>query len=109
DLARDRSVDVGRGLDRLDDAEARELTNRRALFGQLHEDDVPELLLREMRDADRGHVAVGAHPLVLFGVLEVVGNGAHASFTLLYLRLASSASGRLVTSFLDCKTVSSLP
>src|SRR5439155_9322581 len=102
DLAGDRCVDVRGGLYRLYDPEARELPDGRALLRQLDEDDVPQLLLREVRDADGDDVAVGAHPLVLLGVLEVVGDGAHSSFTLLYLRLASLASCKLVTPFLAC-------
>ena len=39
--------------------------------GQLDVDDVAELLLREVGDADRAGVAVDANPLVLFRVLEI--------------------------------------
>jgi len=53
-------------LHRLDDSKARELTHRGALFGKLHEYHIAQLLLREVRDADRGHVAVCAYPLVSF-------------------------------------------
>src|SRR5205823_979890 len=78
DLAGDRRVDVGRSFDGLDDSKARVLAYLRALLGKLDEHDIPELLLREVRDADRGHVAVGAHPLVLLRILKIVGNGAHS-------------------------------
>src|SRR6185503_2355647 len=61
DLTRDRAVDVRRGLHGLDHAEARELPDRRALLGELDEDDVAQLLLREVRDPDRGGVAVETH------------------------------------------------
>ena len=38
---------------------------------QLDVDDVAELLLREVGDADRAGVAVDANPLVFFRVLEI--------------------------------------
>src|SRR3954470_16119543 len=71
----DRAVDVGRGLHRLHDAETRELTDRRALLGELDENDISELLLREVGYPDRGGVAVEAHPLVLLRIAQVLRDG----------------------------------
>src|SRR5688500_4394026 len=77
DLARYGRVDIGRGFHRLDDAEARLLPHGRALLSKLDEHDIAQPILREVRDADRGNVAVGPHPLMLLRVAKVVGDVAH--------------------------------
>src|SRR5438132_7483601 len=74
-LARDGAVDIGGGLHRLHHTEARELADRRALLGQLDEDDIAQLLLREVGDPDRGGIAVETDPLVLLRVAQVLRNG----------------------------------
>lgn len=73
DLAAHGGVDVGGALDRLDGADGvalvDEVGGRR--LGQLHVDDVAELLGGVRRDADDARLAVGRQvdPLVVLGVL----------------------------------------
>ena len=72
DGPRNGRVDVGDGLDRLDDADR--LAGGQLLpdRGQLDEDDVAELVLGEIGDADEGFAALDLDPLVFLGVAEVV-------------------------------------
>ena len=64
DLARDRRVDVRRGLDRLDGPEGLALLDLVADLGQVDEDDVAERVRRVVRDADRRDAAVDLGVLV---------------------------------------------
>src|SRR5687767_4061914 len=121
DLARYGRIDVRCCFHRLDDAEARVLPHGRALLGQLDEHDVAQLILREVRDADRGNVALGPHPLMLLRVAKVVGDVAHVVLLLSpapALTSSAPAAGgpaarsgkalpRLVIEF-SCRTASSL-
>ena len=59
-LARDRRVELGDRLHRLDGAEALARLELAPDLGQLHEDHVAELLLRVVGDADRAAVALDA-------------------------------------------------
>src|SRR5689334_7667842 len=73
DLAGDRGVDVARGLHRLDDADRLALGDLAAGLRRLDEHHVAQLLLRVIGDADaHGAVRFAAHPLVAFGVAEVL-------------------------------------
>ena len=68
DRAADGSVDVAHRLHRFDDAEGRGLREHGPDRRELDEDDVAELLLRVIGDANRGDVALDQHPLVLLRV-----------------------------------------
>ena len=59
----DRRVELGDGLDRLDRAEDVALRQLAADFGQLEVDDVAELLLRVVGDADARVAARRASPI----------------------------------------------
>src|SRR5947199_183267 len=52
------------------DTEARVLTHLLALRRELDEDDVAELLLREVRDADGRRLPIHLHPLMLLRIEE---------------------------------------
>src|SRR6185312_4670420 len=66
-------------LHRLDRAERRVGGELRALLRKLEVDDVAELALRVVGDADREHAGVGGrlHVLVVGRVAEVSGDGRH--------------------------------
>ena len=66
-LAADRRVDLARGLHALDHAGLGALGDGGADLRQLDEDDVAELRLGVVGDADRGGIAVDPHPLVVLG------------------------------------------
>src|SRR3712207_3466817 len=68
----DRGVEVGDGLDGLEGAEGVPGLEGGALLGQLDKDDIAELVLGVIRDADGGGVALGADPLVAPGVLKLL-------------------------------------
>jgi hypothetical protein len=72
DLAADRGVDVRDGLDGLDGAEGVSGVEGGARFGELDEDDVAELILGVVGDADGGGVVLGADPFVALGVLKLL-------------------------------------
>src|SRR5262249_51231673 len=78
DLARHRRVDVGSGLHRFDDAHRFARVHLASHRGRLDENDVAQLFLRVVGDADgeRG-VAFAADPLVRFGVAQLL-RGLHA-------------------------------
>jgi hypothetical protein len=65
DLAADRSVNVGRGLDGFHHCGRRAFFETFAGCRQLDKNQVAELLLGVLRDADDRHVAVNAKPLVI--------------------------------------------
>src|SRR5215213_9676601 len=64
-LAGQRRVDLGHGLDRLDGADLVARVEDLADLGQLDEDHLAQLLLRELGDAEHAHVILDADPLVL--------------------------------------------
>src|SRR6185437_109731 len=70
-FARGRRVNLARRLYRFNDARLLALLDLAANFGQFDEDDVTELALREVGDADRRLIAVDANPLVVFRVANV--------------------------------------
>src|SRR5206468_4110263 len=72
DFSGDGRIDVRGRLNRLDDAERLVLRDRIADLRQLDVNDLAELMLREVRDADRRLVALDQHPLVLSGVAELL-------------------------------------
>src|SRR5882724_5019855 len=72
DAAGDRRVDVAYRLHGLDDAERAGLLQRRTLRRQLDEHDVAELLLGIVGDTDRRRSIGNRHPLVLFGIAQVL-------------------------------------
>src|SRR3712207_3389449 len=63
---------VGDGLDGLDGAEGVPGVEGVALLGQLDVDDVAELLLGVVGDADGGGIVLSANPLVALGVLKLL-------------------------------------
>src|SRR5688572_3675033 len=72
-LAGDRRIDVGCGLHRLDHADRLPGLHLAARFRRLDEDDVAELLLGVVGDADaHGPVALALHPLVGLGVSKIL-------------------------------------
>jgi hypothetical protein len=73
DLARHRREQLGYGLDRLDRPELLARGQGPARLGQLEEDDVAELVLRIVGDADPAAVTVDTDPLVILGVAELCG------------------------------------
>ena len=75
---RERRVDVRGGLDRLDGAHRVVLVNLRAHLGEIDEDDVAQLLLRVVGDADGADVALDLDPLVVLRA-EGVGAGSGAA------------------------------
>ena len=77
DFTRNRRIDVRCGLYGFDDGGFLALVQVLAGFGDLREDDVAELLLRMVGDADRRGVAVDPDPFMLLGEVE-----AHASGSL---------------------------
>jgi hypothetical protein len=72
DDAGDRGVHVGDGLDGFDDADRLARGQLLADGRQLDEDDVAELVLGEIGDADDAFVALDLDPLVFLGVTEFV-------------------------------------
>ncbi len=68
DRAACRGEEVGDGLHRLDAAEDLVLLDGRPNFGQLHEDDVAQRVLRVVGDADLGRLALDLDPLVFLGI-----------------------------------------
>jgi hypothetical protein len=75
-----RSVEVRRGLDRLDDAKRLAEVKGGPDGRQLHEHDVAEGILGVMRNPDDGVIACVTEPFVLFRVPEVAGVHVQASF-----------------------------
>mmetsp|Transcript_4209 Transcript_4209/g.10926 ORF Transcript_4209/g.10926 Transcript_4209/m.10926 type:complete len:206 (-) Transcript_4209:117-734(-) len=69
DLTRHRRVDVARSLDRLDRAHRVILLDARAHLGQIDEDNVAQLLLRVVGDANGADVALNLDPLVVLAEL----------------------------------------
>src|SRR5690606_38945867 len=67
DRAADRRVDVARGLDRFDHRRLLAFGEYGTRLGDLDEDDVAELRLCVVGDADGGGVAVDLDPFVLLG------------------------------------------
>jgi hypothetical protein len=59
------------GLDRFDRSERLPRRDHPPGLGQLDEDDVAELLLGELGDADLGDLAADADPLVVLRVFQV--------------------------------------
>src|SRR5262249_16509342 len=92
--------------DRLDDAERLMRGDLRTDLRQLDEDDVAQLLLREVRDPDPDAIALPLGPLVLARVLEIARNVSHGSSYLPSepLRRAPGLDGRRInTSFSFCR------
>src|SRR5512146_3585915 len=71
DLATDRREEVADGLDRLDDAERRELVDGPADGRQVDEHDVAELVRREVGHADGRLVTFDPDPLVVLRIPQV--------------------------------------
>jgi hypothetical protein len=71
DLAAEGREEIADRLDRLDHAERRELLEGATDIGQLHEDDVTELIGGVRGDPDGGHVAIDPNPLVILGVVQI--------------------------------------
>jgi hypothetical protein len=70
DFTVDRSIDFGRGLDRLDDADFVAFRERVATVLLFDIDDLAKLLGRVGRNADRGGVAFNSNPFVFFGLIS---------------------------------------
>jgi hypothetical protein len=66
DLARNRRVDLARGLRRFDDRRLLALFDSPAELGQFDIDDIAQLRLRVIGDADHGDVALLPHPFMVF-------------------------------------------
>src|SRR5205823_9428013 len=75
-LSGDWRIDLARRLDRLDNRRFLALLDQLADFWQLDIDDVAELRLRIVGNADNGEVAVEPHPLMV----PRVSNQAHRDF-----------------------------
>src|SRR6185312_2647183 len=70
DFARQRREDLTRRLDRFDHRRLLALLHAPADLRQLDIDDVAELALRVVGDADDDRVALDANPLVILGVFD---------------------------------------
>jgi hypothetical protein len=80
DLAAHGAVDIGRGLDRLDDRHGLAGRDATPRFGRLDEHEVAERLLRVIGDADRDRaVALEPRPLVAFQEAKIVRDFAHGA------------------------------
>ena len=80
DLAAQRHVELGNGLDGFHRSEF--IPGRKAVAGlrQFHEDDVAQLILGKVADADRDIVALFARPFVIFVIAHVFGQVQLAEF-----------------------------
>ena len=74
DIAGDGSEDLGDRLDRFDGPELHPGLDRRPDRGQIDVDNVAELSLCVVRDADPRRRALAADPLVVLRIKKVVGN-----------------------------------
>ena len=67
-----RCVDLGDRLDRFDRAQNFAASHRAPLIGKFDEDDVAQLRLSELGDADGPSTLLDPQPLVLFRVMPVL-------------------------------------
>src|SRR5688572_1744906 len=93
DLATDRREQLRHRLDGFNRAEHLAGGHGRSDVRQLHVNDIAELLLREIGNADDARIAINANPLVLFGVLQVS-----------WVAHRSPGTWVLVTSWASCRT-----
>src|SRR5258706_6428423 len=103
DRAGDRAVQLRHRLDRLDRAEDVVLLELRRRLGQLDEDDVAQLALCIVRDADLYDLRVGAlsHPLMVLRKAEFFGDAGHGTGA--YNRSARGASPAPSSSLSDTR------
>jgi hypothetical protein len=71
DLSGDRRIDLARRLDRFDDGGLLAPLDPPADFGQLDIDNIAELRLRVVGDADGGEIAVEPDPFMILGETEL--------------------------------------
>src|SRR5215813_3600518 len=95
DLAGDWNVEFAESLHRFDLAESGVRFELLSYARQLDVNDVTQLLLREVRDADRACAVGDADPFVILGVMKVIRVSSHCGFSR-KLSVVTPSGGRRV-------------